>query len=138
MTWLLIAAGFAAGAVSVLLIRRRSILITVQGHSMSPTYFDGDRLVVKRQRTCEVGDVVVFRLAEPMPGMPELLVKRVVAVAGDEIPSGSMPPTGDLAVPPNRFIVLGDNARSLDSRRLGYIATEAMLGVVVRRLTKVR
>lgn len=135
MIWLLPIA-FAAGALCVLLVRRRSILITVQGHSMAPTYFNGDRLLVRRQRDCHVGDVVVFKLSHPVPGAPPLLVKRVVAVAGDEVPQEVRHTIDDPQVPQGRFVVLGDNVRSLDSRILGYIDTAAVLGVVVRRMSK--
>jgi hypothetical protein len=42
-------------------------------------------------------------------------------------------------VPPDRFAVLGDNAaNSLDSRKIGYIPAERLLGVMVRQLTPAR
>jgi signal peptidase I len=50
----------------------------------------------------------------------------------------AVPPDG-AAVPPDRFAVLGDNAaNSLDSRKIGYIPAERLLGVMVRQLTPAR
>jgi signal peptidase I len=136
MTWLVASVVVLAIIVTVVLVRRRSLLITVQGHSMSPTYFSGDKLVVRRRRTAQVGDVVVFDTPETVKGSPPMLVKRVVAVAGDPVPEAVRTTVDDAIVPIGRVVVLGDNAHSLDSRRLGYISTDALRGVVVRHLKK--
>jgi signal peptidase I len=68
----------------------------------------------------------------------EWMIKRLAAVPGDPRPAGSLPPMADpagLLVPPGMFVVLGDNpAWSHDSRQLGYIPGERLLGVVVRRI----
>jgi signal peptidase I len=54
-------------------------------------------------------------------------------------PDGAAVPPDDTAVPPDRFAVLGDNAaNSLDSRKIGYIPAERLLGVMVRQLTPAR
>jgi signal peptidase I len=101
-------------------------------------------------------------------GRDQWMIKRVAAVPGDRRPAGmtrvapdgaamppdgaAMPPDGaavppddtavppdGAAVPPDRFAVLGDNAaNSLDSRKIGYIPAERLLGVMVRRLTPAR
>jgi signal peptidase I len=101
-------------------------------------------------------------------GRDQWMIKRVAAVPGDRRPAGmtrvapdgaamppdgaamppdgaAMPPDGaavppdDTAVPPDRFAVLGDNAaNSLDSRKIGYIPAERLLGVMVRQLTPAR
>lgn len=114
-----VAVGAAVGAAGVLgavAARRALVLITVSGGSMSPTYTDGEKLLVRRGRLRppQVGDVVVFRhphlsraaapartaaaeTASPGPGMPaahtavprpdvDWMVKRVVAVGGDRVP----------------------------------------------------
>jgi signal peptidase I len=101
-------------------------------------------------------------------GRDQWMIKRVAAVPGDRHPAGmtrvapdgaamppdgaAMPPDGaavppddtavppdGAAVPPDRFAVLGDNAaNSLDSRKIGYIPAERLLGVMVRQLTPAR
>jgi signal peptidase I len=65
------------------------------------------------------------------------MVKRVAAVPGDARPaflparaagSGAFVPAGQL-------VVLGDNpGRSLDSRQLGYVPADRVLGVVLRSM----
>jgi len=102
------------------------------------------------------------------PGRDQWMIKRVAAVPGDRRPAGmtrvapdgaAVPPDGAAvlpdgpavlpdgaavlpdgpAVPPDRFAVLGDNAaNSLDSRKIGYIPAERLLGVMVRQLTPAR
>lgn len=134
MIWALVsAAGAVVVAVGALvLLRRRAMIITVEGYSMTPTYFHGDRLVVRRGKTCRTGDVVVFRLAEPVPGAPSMLVKRVAAVAGDPVPESVRPAVDADVVPPGEFVVLGDNGQSLDSRKLGLIPLDRLVGRVTR------
>ncbi len=47
-------------------------------------------------------------------------------------------PAGGQVVPAGRLVVLGDNlARSLDSRQIGYIPAERVLGVVQRPVRRV-
>lgn len=137
MMWGLAGAAVAAALLAaVVLLRRHAMIITVQGYSMAPTYFNGDRLIVRRGKTCCTGDVVVFRLAEPIPGAPPMLVKRVAAVAGDPVPSSVRPAVAAEVVPPGRFVVLGDNSQSLDSRKLGLIAIEHLVGTVRRTVRR--
>lgn len=136
MIWLLVGAVVLAGLATVVGIRRRSLLITVQGNSMSPTYRNGDRLLVRRGQECQVGDVVVFHHPRPIEGGPPMLVKRVAAVAGDPVPEEVRSRVDDSHVPPERLVVLGDSSHSLDSRNLGFIATGALLGTVVRQLAR--
>ncbi|AVT29441.1 hypothetical protein C6361_07990 [Plantactinospora sp. BC1] len=94
---------------------------------MTPTYRDGDQLLVLRRgfrRRLRVGAVVVCL---PPPGIritsgdvdaaTQLMVKRVAAL------------------PEGQVYVLGDAPRhSLDSRAFGALAPELVRGVVVRRL----
>jgi signal peptidase I len=148
----------AVGVVGVVAARRALVLITVAGGSMSPTYTDGEKLLVRRGglRRPRVGDVVVFRhpqlaraaaatASAPAPARPDVdwMVKRVVAVHGDRIPDeirpaveaiGAIGPAEAVtAVPPGYLLVRGDNPRSLDSRHFGYVPATDVLGVSVRR-----
>lgn len=134
MTWGVLAVALVVGW--VLVQRRRLLVVTVRGVSMEPTYSAGDRLLVRRSRleAVRTGQVVVVRVAgAAMPGDPTdgRLVKRAVAVPGDPVPAHI--PVRERVVPDGRLVVLGDNAaRSNDSRRLGFIPADAVIGVVLR------
>jgi signal peptidase I len=148
----------AGGALAVLaggalVARRRIAIITVTGQSMEPTLADGDRVIVRRARlrSVQAGRLVVFeapsdehrRWTSPPPGRDlnrVWLIKRAAAVPGDPLPDG-LPAmlSGHATVPDGRLIVLGDNpAKSVDSRRLGYIPGDRLLGVVISSLPKGR
>lgn len=114
-------------------------LITVEGHSMSPAFADGDRILIRlgsgaAGRRLRPGAVVVFR--NPRPGNaadPRWLVKRVAAVEGAPVPPDIRAASGDHAVVPEGcFVVRGDNPTSLDSRQFGYVARRDVLGVALR------
>lgn len=87
--------------------------VEVVGDSMLPALADGDRLLVVRGGTEEVGDVV----AVSDPRAPaRMMVKRVAARGAEGI------------------TVLGDNAAmSTDSRVLGPVAPAAIRGRAVYR-----
>ncbi|MER7280077.1 signal peptidase I [Dactylosporangium sp. NPDC000244] len=141
MTALLLALALALVAVTaatgLVLLRRRFVAITVSGLSMRPTLDPGDRVLVRRAvlGTVRRGQVVVLGGADGV----EYLIKRVAALPGDPVPDAGI--TGVAVadgptVPPGKLVVLGDNPDfSLDSRRLGYLPGERLLGVVVRRLS---
>jgi len=102
---------------------------------MEPTYHSGDRLLVRRSGLDRVrtGQVVVVQVDSATPDDPTggRMVKRAVAVPGDPVPP-RIPVPGP-RVPVDRLLVLGDNlARSNDSRRLGYLSADALIGVVLR------
>lgn len=123
----------------------------VDGDSMEPALSQGDRLLItKSYQTAKRGDIVVF-YADSSRDDENRLLKRVVAVAGDtvEVHGGvatvngtvesgdfiddpAFPvPTGPLTVPPNSVFVLGDNrAVSMDSRQLGPIPLDYVVGKV--------
>jgi signal peptidase I len=132
----------------VLLVRRRLVVVDVQGPSMEPTLYDGDRVLVRRAPLTAVrtGDLVVvarpgsvdFAAAEPW------VIKRVAATAGEHIPAvirqswaeNDIDFAGAL-VPEGQLLLLGDNpARSGDSRHWGFTAGDAVLGVVTRSMRR--
>lgn len=131
----LVAVGFGLAMV------RSSVasVYTFRGHSMEPSFQDGQRVLVNlaaydlrlpfsSQRllatgTPRVGDVVLM----VMPGSDVLLLKRVAAGPGETI--------GDVTVPADHWYVLGDHReRSRDSRHFGVVPRSAILGRLVARL----
>jgi signal peptidase I len=121
----------------------------VYGHSMEPNLHTDQRLVVEkvsyRLHGPRRGDVVVLRMPERGP---ELLIKRVIAVAGEtiEIKGGTVfidgqplvepylghetgGTYGPLSVPEGQVFVMGDNrGASNDSRVFGPVSTERIVG----------
>lgn len=60
--------------------------VIVDGHSMDPTLYDGEKVVLGRfDRNFRVGDIVVADVPDLVDGKSTLIIKRVVAVAGDKI-----------------------------------------------------
>ena len=119
---------------------------------MEPVLSSGDRVLVRRAGLSELrpGLVVVVEMPRPdtdesqlppgrPPGNREWLIKRVAALPGDPLPAGVPSPSPDPdhrgLVPPGMFVVLGDNAMwSYDSRMIGCIPAERLLGVMIRPL----
>ncbi|WP_223167719.1 signal peptidase I [Nonomuraea sp. SYSU D8015] len=117
-------------------VRRTYFVVTVSGRSMEPTLLEGDRVLARRVPVSAVraGRVVVFGSATA----DRWIVKRAVALPGDPVPRGKgldLPPsTGDI-VPSGQMVVLGDNpAESTDSRNFGFLSTEWLQGVAIRRI----
>ncbi|MBB5874259.1 signal peptidase I [Allocatelliglobosispora scoriae] len=164
--WTIAVAGtlIVVGSV-VLVIRRmrgRLTVVTVHGPSMTPALHPGDRVLVRRATLDGVrnGDVVMVARPSPadsagwtVPGVEKSavladeawasatgswLIKRVVAVPGDEVPwqeVAALRYVDHPVVPPGRFVVLGDNADlSFDSRSCGYFTDEQLWGVVLKKL----
>jgi signal peptidase I len=140
----------AGGLLVALALRTRLALVTVTGDSMMPTLAPGDHVLVRRARVGQLrpGQVIVAEApgGEGYSSAPlrrptnsrEWMIKRVAAVPGDPRPETSLPPSagppGKL-VPSGKFVVLGDNAEwSHDSRHIGYIPGDRLLGIVVRRI----
>ena len=128
----------------------------VEGDSMVPTMQDGQRYIIWRLLTLfrapERGEIICFR----MPGEEAYTVKRVIALPGEvvQVRGGRVHVGGVLLeepylvsgmrtrpgpglgpmpyrVPPDWFIVLGDNRDySSDSRSFGPIPREWIVGVV--------
>jgi len=144
--WLPAAAGALLAVPAALAARWMFTLVTVTGDSMRPALAEGDRVLVLRARLgrLRAGHVVVLEAPgtggyeATAPGGGEWIIKRVAAVPGELTPPGSLPaadgPPGT-RVPPGKLVVLGDNAVwSHDSRQIGYIPGDRLLGVVVRRV----
>ena len=115
----------------IVLLRRRHVVARVRGHSMAPTFHDGERVVATRRRHYRVGDVIVFR---PRSTATDVgwRIKRVAAVAGDPVPAWLA--ADHPVVPPGRVVVAGDNTgHSEDSRQLGYIELARVAGAVPHR-----
>ncbi|MQY08407.1 S26 family signal peptidase [Actinomadura macrotermitis] len=129
----------AAGA-ALAAARRRLVVVTVGGPSMEPTYVSGDRVLVLRRRSVRRGDVVVLAGPHDPPAgglaTTRWFVKRVAALPGDPVPERVRPAVPDPLVPPGKVVVLGDGARSADSRQWGYFPLDGVLGVAVRRLSR--
>jgi signal peptidase I len=144
-------AGLAVAVLLVLLVRRRLAVVEVAGPSMKPTLASGDQVLVRRVGMSDLKPGLIVVVEKPRltggwagspPGWPprqrEWLIKRVAALPGDlrpaDVPSpGSDPDDG--TVPPGMFVVLGDNAAwSHDSRAIGCVPAERLLGVMIRPL----
>jgi signal peptidase I len=119
-------------------LRRRYLAVTVTGRSMEPALWHGDRVLVRRARlsTVRAGQVVVLATPATLPATDgRWMVKRAVAVPGDPVPRMAPSWCRDPVVPAGRVVVFGDNAAfSHDSRQLGYLPGDRLLGVVIRRL----
>lgn len=152
------ASAVLAAVVAVLLILtlelgRTLVWVTVRGMSMSPTYTDGDRVLVRRRVAVRVGDVVVIerpdadlrwpaRPVRPRAGQGDLearawMIKRVAAGPGDPIPRKEFAGLGQLPgehTPDGMLILLGDNHdASFDSREIGFFPADRVLGIPLRR-----
>ena len=129
---------------------------TVRSSSMTPTLHTGDQILAERLTPrfgqLERGDLIVFKA----PATRALMVKRVVALAGDRVglADGRLVVNGhrrsehyvDLAsvdsvyfgpevVPAGSVFVMGDDrADSVDSRDFGPVPLDRVLGRVLWRL----
>lgn len=121
----------------------------VNGSSMEPTLHTGDRVFVVKYRlntTPDRDDVVVLR---DVAGSPEMLIKRIIAIAGDKISvqkdrivvndkyehrstnQGASTPYTRL-VPDGQVFVMGDNeSHSYDSRVFGPVSMKKVMGKAV-------
>ncbi|WP_433243194.1 S26 family signal peptidase [Streptosporangium sp. CA-135522] len=153
LIWLLIPL-VAVFVLTALVARRMLVVVTVHGRSMEPAYHDGDRVLVRRTRKLVVGQVTVVEHPHdhnawsdsrrpPLSGGEPVssrkwLIKRVAATPGDPVPRDRVPRLADVPhgrVPLGKVVLLGDNTEvSYDSRSMGFIPVERILGVVVRQL----
>ena len=126
---------------------------TVDGLSMYPTYNDQDLLLIFKTTDVDYGDVVTIW----SDNLNEYLCKRVIGMPGDniKISDGRLYLNGnlymesyirekmteeyniDIVVEPDKVFVMGDNRNvSLDSRELGAIPKDNIVGVSVLNVTK--
>ncbi|MEV4112456.1 S26 family signal peptidase [Nonomuraea sp. NPDC049695] len=142
----------AGVALTVVLLRRRYLVVTVEGESMLPSYRPGERVLVRRTPpdSLRAGQVAVLSGSPHAPSgerpsapdemslSPRWIIKRVAAVPGDPIPRDTVPAlrtAPGTRVPAGRLVMLGDNPdRSYDSRLAGYMTADRLFGVVLRKL----
>lgn len=133
----------ALGTAVLLALRRRFVVVTVQGTSMCPALRPGDRVLVRRgRRQVCVGAVVMVRSPydasawqslRPAPPAGQWVLKRVAALAGERVPEVVGAAAGGWAVVPDRaVVVLSDDAGGTDSRHWGFIPFDDIFGLVIR------
>ncbi len=109
-------------------------VVVIDGHSMEPTYRHGERVLMTWNYwlfgPIRKGDVVVIEL----PGGTRL-IKRVVAMEGEEVPRQYWGPAiwrMGPRVPPGHVYVVGDNlSYSEDSRQYGAFPISQVRGKIV-------
>ncbi len=132
----------------------------VKNYSMSPTLEENDFVIINRPITKSMprkGDIVVFKSKlRTVDGKEKLLIKRIIAVAGDDlkIEAGRVYINGklfledylkdsytrgdlSLKIPESKVFVMGDNrSNSLDSRdsSLGLVDLSDIVGKALIRL----
>jgi signal peptidase I len=127
-------------------------VVRVFGQSMLPAVSPGDRLVIRRTRysRLRVGMIAVVRPPgdePPRAGKPRrrtvrltgepfaFAVKRVCAIAGDQIPDAMRTAARGMdVVPPRMLLVSADNPLGNDSRQWGLVSEDRVLGTMVRNL----
>lgn len=135
--------------------------VVVDGSSMNPTLYDGNRILLTAYyNEPKYGDIVVT--CRPSDSMPDTLIKRVIAVGGQTIdidfdngivyvdgkaldePYIKRPFTehedfyGPVTVPEGCVFIMGDNRNgSTDSRdyRVGFMQEEYILGKALTKLS---
>ncbi|NUW46445.1 S26 family signal peptidase [Nonomuraea rhodomycinica] len=135
------AAALVAGAAAA--ARLLLSTVTVRGGSMTPALLHGDVLLVLRhRRRARAGRIVVVQRPDPrtgwdgpadLSGAAGWYVKRVVAAAGDPVPSW-VPGDRPDRVPPGMLVLRGENPYSEDSKQWGLCPADRMYGVVLLRL----
>jgi signal peptidase I len=143
-----------------MIVRCRIAIVAVTGQSMEPTLTAGDRVLVRRAglRSVRAGQIVVIEQPRGRDGgwaaaprghdlSRDWMIKRVAAIPGDPLPGELLdtlsrldvrsPLSSDTNVPRGKLVVLGDNPEmSMDSRYLGYVPGDRLLGVVIRALPR--
>ncbi|MEI5906314.1 signal peptidase I [Bacillus spongiae] len=128
--------------------------VRVEGKSMMPTYQHNNRLIISKTSNIDYFDIIVFN----SPVANSDYIKRVIGLPGDKIEMKNdtlfingvkyeepyldtlkqenhmLTKDFSATVPEDSYFVLGDNRNhSLDSRDLGAIDSEAVVGEVKLR-----
>lgn len=114
-------------------LRGRLVVVRVAGSSMAPTFVDGERVVARRIGrgvVLRADDVVVVEHAAGPGGDADHVIKRIRAMAGDDVPGRP----GE-RVPDEHVWVEGDGVSSYDSRHFGPVPERQVRGVVRRSRT---
>jgi len=145
-----------AVALGIMVVTLVAEPVHVDSDSMAPTFSAGDQVLVdklsSRSGEPQRGDVIAFS----RPDSGDVMIKRVVAVAGDTVglEDGTLVVNGvrveesyvaadtvdgthfgPVTVPGDAVFVLGDDrANSVDSRTFGSLSTSGIVGHVVVRL----
>jgi signal peptidase I len=152
--WLVALTLGVAGAVALLWwLRARFVVVEVHGRSMRPTLRGGDRVLVRRLAADRVraGQVVVVErplwrddawhwpVRQGRATGRKWMIKRAAAVSGEPVPDVLDGVVRESTVPAGALVVLGDNAaESTDSRELGFVPAERVLGIALRRMSRSR
>lgn len=135
--------------------------VKVVGQSMQPTYENQDRIIVSKVGQIKHFDTIVFH----SPIEKEDYIKRVIGLPDDTIeiqddalyinghkydepylqekkkhllPNQKLTENLKIKVPKGHIFVLGDNRqKSTDSRQLGCISEEAVIGKAILRFSSV-
>jgi signal peptidase I len=118
----------------LLVARRKFVVITVIGVSMTPTYNPGDRVLVLRSARIRRGRAAVALPPEELRRPGGLVMKRIAAVPGDKVPDAVRAVVAETTVPLGTVVLIGDNPTSIDSRHWGLVPASDVRGVVVARL----
>ncbi|GAA3574765.1 S26 family signal peptidase [Nonomuraea rosea] len=138
---IVLATGCAVAALIALIVRLRRAysIIRVDGFSMAPALTDGDRLLARRMAPSALRNGHIAVVLSPLPMGGPFLIKRIVALPGDEVPPSVRPVVPDARVPGGRLILIGDNTgASFDSRDHGYFAIADIHAITIRKLAPSR
>ncbi len=133
--------------------------IEVQGISMNPTYYEGDKLLVQTKfKTIKRNDVIIYETKSDED--ITYIIKRVIGIPGDTIyidenntvyvnnepfddtfgyfdDNEGYEPNITYTLGENEYFTLGDNRNhSIDSRSTGNINKERIIGTVLFRYKK--
>ena len=146
--FLVAASAAVATAATAWWVRREFVAITVEGMSMTPALYDGEKVLIRRGiRGLAKGRIVVLVRPHAISGWRHnppagrdltssgWYIKRVVAMAGDPYPP-EVNRTG--VVPSGHVVVMGDHRHSEDSKQHGPCPIDQILGIQVRKLSLAR
>lgn len=142
------------------LVDLASVRFYVDGPSMEPSFFTGQRIIVSRVSYLwgqpERGDIIVFESPDDPQADPPL-IKRLIGLPGDTVEvrdtlvyvngalldepyfvntpcSASSCPDNTWQLGPDQYFVMGDNRnRSRDSRRFGPVSRQHLIGEALIR-----